>query len=64
MVPADWKTLGQVISFDITELAAQRYAIAIVSKPAFPALRVDFGKNLENIEKVSEFLLQKSKSNS
>lgn len=56
MVPASWKTLGQVISFKVSESSGSHSNIEVFSKPAFTIIRADFGKNLDNVEKIVAFL--------
>jgi len=56
IVPSTWRYLSQVIAFDVQELGASVCAVKVSSSPAVSAVRVDFGKNLENIEKIVAFL--------
>jgi hypothetical protein len=59
VVSANWKNLGQIISFGIQELDKDRTCVELLSKPAYYALKVDFGKNLENVERIVAFFREK-----
>jgi len=51
-----WKTLGDVISFDVRKIDNDRTQIEVSSRPAVRTTLVDYGKNLENVEKIIRFL--------
>ncbi len=47
-----WKSWGEVISFDLRRVDANRTRVEVSSKPVLRTTLVDLGKNLENVEKV------------
>lgn len=51
----NWKTWSDIITFDVNEIAGGT-TVRISSRPAARTTLVDFGKNLENVEKISRFL--------
>jgi hypothetical protein len=51
-----WKTFGDVISFEVRKIDNDRTQIKVSSRPAVRRTLVDYGKNLENMEKISSFL--------
>jgi hypothetical protein len=55
-----WKSWGEVISFDVHKTDNNRIQIIISSKPVLPTTLVDYGKNLENVERIVVFLKEKS----
>jgi hypothetical protein len=56
----NWKTWGDTISFDITGTGNEETDIRVSSRPTSWSTIVDYGKNLENVEKIISFL-QKSR---
>jgi hypothetical protein len=50
---------GDVISYEINKIGDRLMQIEISSKPHWPGVMVDNGKNLENVEKISQFLTEK-----
>lgn len=51
-----WKTWGDVISFDVCRIDNNRTQVIVSSKPVVRITLVDYGKNLENVERIVEFL--------
>ena len=52
----NWKTWGDVLSFELRDRGDEGTQIEISSRPAIRVTFVDFGKNLDNVEKISGFL--------
>ena len=52
----NWKTWGDTISFEITGISNESTAVKISSRPTTKSTIVDYGKNLENVNKVVGFL--------
>lgn len=51
-----WKSFGETVQFDIHKIDDKKTQVQVLSKPALPITLVDYGKNLENVEKITEFL--------
>lgn len=51
-----WKTWGDVISFEVRKIDNDRTQVLVSSRPAVRTTLVDYGKNLENVERISSFL--------
>lgn len=51
-----WKSFGESIQFDIHKINSDKTEVKISSKPTLGTTLVDYGRNLENIEKISDFL--------
>ena len=47
-----WKTFGDTISFKLFEVNNEQTQIKVSSKPIVPTTLVDYGTNLENVEKI------------
>jgi hypothetical protein len=56
----NWKTWGDTISFEITGAGSEETDVRVSSRPTSRSTIVDYGKNLENVEKIVSFL-QKSR---
>ena len=54
-----WKSWGEVITFDIRKMN-DAVRVDVWSKPAIGTTLVDYGKNLENVEKIISFLKEHS----
>ncbi len=52
----DWLTTGDVISFKIRRIDRNRTDIQVSSKPLIPTAIVDYGSNLDNVERISSFI--------
>ena len=52
----NWKTWGDTIIFDITEADNGYTDVKVSSRPTARTTLVDYGKNLENVEKIISFL--------
>jgi len=50
-----WKSFGETIQFDVRKIDNEKTQVQISSKPALPTTLVDYGRNLENVEKITEF---------
>lgn len=57
-----WKTFGDVISFEIHKMGDDRIQVEVSSRPSLRTTLVDYGKNLENVERIVEFLNAHSES--
>lgn len=51
-----WKSNGEIIDFTLTKLEDEHTRVVISSKPAISITLVDWGRNKQNIERISEFL--------
>lgn len=51
-----WKTFGDIISFELHRTGDDRIRIQVSSRPLQQTTLVDFGKNLDNVERIVEFL--------
>jgi CRISPR-associated protein Csm1 len=55
-----WKTWGEIINFEIINNEdSKKTCIKISSSPLVSTTLVDFGKNYENVKKISDFLKEK-----
>jgi hypothetical protein len=50
-----WRTWGDVISFDFLKIGNDRIQVEVSSRPAVRTTLVDYGKNLENVERIVGF---------
>lgn len=57
-----WKTWRDTISFEVRKTGNGGIQIEVSSRPALRTTMVDYGKNLENVEKIVEFLNAHSES--
>lgn len=57
-----WKTWGDLISFDIRKIDNEKTQVIVSSRPTLRATLVDYGKNLENVERIISFLKEQSKT--
>ena len=51
-----WKSFGERISFNICEINDSKTQVKVSSRPAIRTAVVDFGRNLDNVEKIIGFL--------
>jgi hypothetical protein len=51
-----WKTWGDRISFRISKIDGSKTEVEVSSRPIVKTTLVDYGKNLENIERITTFL--------
>ena len=51
-----WKTWGDVILFKIQRISNDEIQVEVSSRPALRTTLVDYGKNLENVQKIVRFL--------
>jgi len=59
----NWRTWGDLIQFDIKEISDQKCNVIITSRPAMGTALIDFGKNLDNIIKLTNDLKVKTQIN-
>jgi hypothetical protein len=57
-----WKTWGDIISFEVRKIDNDRTQVMVSSRPAVRTTLVDYGKNLENVERISAFLKEQSET--
>ncbi len=50
------KTLGERIIFKVESVDEEKTSVYVLSEPVSPTTAVDYGKNLENVERISAFL--------
>ena len=55
----NWKTWGDTISFEIKRIDDTETHVKASSRPSMGTTIVDYGKNLENVEKILSFLKNK-----
>ena len=55
---AGWKSFGEYIEFNIDKINESSTKIKIQSKPIVSTTLVDYGKNLENVESLLEYIYQ------
>ena len=58
----NWKTWGDLISLDVRKKDNDRTQVIVLSRPVVRTTLVDYGKNLENVERISSFLKEKSET--
>lgn len=51
---------GEIISFYLNQIDDQKTRIEIASRPLIPTRFFDYGKNVENVEKIIQFLRQRT----
>lgn len=51
-----FKCWGEVITFDLRKINDEKTQIVVLSKPVISTTLVDFGKNIDNVEKITTFL--------
>jgi hypothetical protein len=51
-----WRTWGDVVSFEVREVGGEGIQVKVSSRPVVRMTLVDYGKNLENVEKIVGFL--------
>jgi len=52
----NWKTWGDIITFDLIREGEESTLVNISSRPASSTTLVDFGKNLDNVQRITSFL--------
>ena len=55
-----WKTFGDRIKFNLKKTDGHTTLIEVSSKPLLKITLVDYGKNLENVNKIEDYLINKS----
>lgn len=56
----NWKTWGDTITFDIKRINNNHSRVTVSSRPTAKTTIVDYGKNLENIKRISAYLRENS----
>ena len=51
-----WKTWGERISFDVRKISDRESEVEVSSRPIIRTTLVDYGKNLENVERILLYL--------
>ncbi len=51
-----WRTWADVISFEVRKIGSDGIQVEVSSRPAVRTTLVDYGKNLENVEKIAGLL--------
>lgn len=59
-VGVNWRTWGDLIQYDIKEISDQKSNVVITSRPNMGTALIDFGKNLDNIIKITNDLKSKT----
>lgn len=59
-VGVNWRTWGDLIQFDIKEISVHKCNVVITSRPTMGTALIDFGKNLDNIIKITNDLKSKT----
>lgn len=59
-VGVNWRTWGELIQFDIKEISTHKCNVEITSRPAMGTQLIDFGKNLDNVIKITNDLKSKT----
>jgi hypothetical protein len=54
--PVNWKTWGDTISFNLAGTGNEKTDVMISSRPTSWSTIVDYGKNLENVERIISYL--------
>jgi len=54
-----WRSYGEVITFDIEQVDAWRTHVRVLSRPFIPTTLIDWGKNLQNVQKVAQYLRER-----
>ena len=57
-----WKTFGDIISFEVSKNANNGIKVEVSSRPAVRTTLIDYGKNLENVDKIIGFFNTHAKS--
>ena len=55
-----WKANRDLVSFGLRKIDDDRTHVEVSSRPALRTVLVDFGKNLDNVERLTKFLKQNS----
>lgn len=53
----NWKSFGETVQFDILKVNSDKTEVKISSRPKLPMTLVDYGRNLENVKKITDFLM-------
>ena len=53
-----WKTFGDVISLEVSNLDDDRTKVKILSRPLVRTTLIDYGQNLENVETIVGMMKQ------
>jgi hypothetical protein len=55
-VPMSWNSWGERLRLDFTSTSADAVQVRVASSPSFRLTLVDFGKNLQNVERIRDAL--------
>lgn len=55
-----WKSFGEVITFTLKDMGGDRTEVEFSSRPAAGTTVVDYGKNLQNVRRITVFLEKQS----
>ena len=53
---SSWRSFGERIDLEVTSVATDRCLVRVCSRPAVGTTMLDFGKNLDNVERLIRFL--------
>jgi hypothetical protein len=56
-----WKTFGDIISFKISPSGTRTTQVEVTSRPTWRTVIVDYGRNLEHVERIAAFLNKKNR---
>lgn len=51
-----WYTWGDEITFQIESIGDHNYSVSVTSRPMVKTTLIDYGKNLDNIQKIKSYL--------
>jgi hypothetical protein len=54
-----WRSFGCVVSYEIKSIGERLTEIEVTSRPQIRTTLVDYGENLENVERVCKFLFER-----
>lgn len=57
-----WRSWGDIVTCDVLESGPRRQVIVIRSRPQLATTLVDYGSNIDNVQAVVEYLLQRGAS--
>jgi hypothetical protein len=57
-----WKSWGEIITFQLHKIDNKTTQVIVSSRPVVSTTIVDYGKNLENVERITSFLKEQNKT--
>ncbi|AWB43642.1 hypothetical protein DCC85_04990 [Paenibacillus sp. CAA11] len=57
-----WLTWGDVIEFQIKSAGEEHYFVQVLSRPAVSTTLIDYGKNLDNVQRILRYFKHYAKS--